>query len=198
MISLPDHQKNQKSAWRQACRHQLRHLPQETITHAGQQLKTRLLQNHSIQKAGHIGCYLPMPGELSTTPFIKHMLAETQKNLYAPVTHTTNHRLMYGQITNMDDCRLGNFNLLEPTETAWIHPHHLEIIIIPVLAIDQAGYRLGHGHGYFDRTLISPQNRVRPLYLAVAYSWQVVKTLPHDDWDLPVDDIIVIPTEAGP
>ncbi len=67
-----------------------------------------------------------------------------------------------------------------------------DLVVVPGLAFDAAGWRLGRGHGYYDRFL----RRLAGTSLAVglAFSWQMVPEVPVDAWDVPVDAVV---TEEG-
>jgi 5-formyltetrahydrofolate cyclo-ligase len=66
-----------------------------------------------------------------------------------------------------------------------------EILIVPLLAFDSEGYRLGYGGGFYDRTLEKlRKGRTRPLAIGVAFSAQHVARVPRDHHDQPLDWIV--------
>ena len=66
-----------------------------------------------------------------------------------------------------------------------------ELLVVPGLAFDRQGYRLGRGGGYYDRFLA---RRVASTVVGLAFSWQIVPEVPRDPWDVPVGAIV---TERG-
>lgn len=69
------------------------------------------------------------------------------------------------------------------------------IILVPLLAFDGEGYRLGYGGGYYDRTIEAMrQFDTPPLFIGVGYSMQEIDQVPTDDHDAPLDGIL---TELG-
>lgn len=61
-----------------------------------------------------------------------------------------------------------------------------DIIVMPALAVDSRGYRLGKGAGYYDRALV----HTHAVLLAAVYPWEYVKDLPYEHHDKPVDGIV--------
>ena len=64
------------------------------------------------------------------------------------------------------------------------------VLIVPMLAFDRAGYRLGYGGGFYDRTLAALRAKGPVLAVGAAFADQEVKTVPHDDLDQPLDLIV--------
>ena len=83
----------------------------------------------------------------------------------------------------------GSFGIYEPRleERAAVEPSTLDLLIIPALAYDQAGYRLGRGKGYYDRYLQRANCAHR---LGVTFALHPIEQLPHDPWDIPVEDVL--------
>lgn len=69
-----------------------------------------------------------------------------------------------------------------------------DILLVPLLAFDRAGFRLGYGGGYYDRTLADLRARKRIVAIGFAYAAQEVETVPHDRLDARLDWVL---TEAG-
>lgn len=70
----------------------------------------------------------------------------------------------------------------------------LDVVLIPLVAFDADGNRLGMGAGYYDRFLAGCKGAACPLRLGVAYACQQAKHLPRDAWDVPLDAVV---TERG-
>jgi 5-formyltetrahydrofolate cyclo-ligase len=70
-------------------------------------------------------------------------------------------------------------------------PERFDLVVVPGLAFDRRGFRLGRGGGYYDRFL----SRVVPtLVVGLAFSWQIVPAVPVDPWDVPMGAVV---TEKG-
>lgn len=85
----------------------------------------------------------------------------------------------------------GEFGAAIPAEGAWIEP---EVLIVPLLAFDRRGFRLGYGGGFYDRTLERLRARGAGLAVGFAFSSQEVEEVPTDATDQRLDAIV---TERG-
>lgn len=84
------------------------------------------------------------------------------------------------------------FGVLQPVAGDWIVP---EVLIVPLLAFDRTGTRLGYGGGYYDRTLADLRRRGPVVAIGYGYAAQEAEALPRMPTDEPLDMIV---TEAGP
>jgi 5-formyltetrahydrofolate cyclo-ligase len=82
---------------------------------------------------------------------------------------------------------LGDFGALIPVEGAWIEP---EIVIVPLLAFDARGYRLGYGGGYYDRTLEALRARRPTLAVGFGFAAQEVASVPIEPTDQRLDAMV--------
>jgi 5-formyltetrahydrofolate cyclo-ligase len=88
----------------------------------------------------------------------------------------------------------GNYGILEPApESPLLSPNEIDLILVPAVAIDRDGYRLGYGGGYYDRLRADPLWRKIPT-IGIVFDFAYVERLPIDPWDLPVDAVC---TESG-
>lgn len=85
----------------------------------------------------------------------------------------------------------GDFGAMIPAEGAWIEP---EVVIVPLVAFDARGYRLGYGGGFYDRTLQALRARRPTLALGFAFAAQEVPEVPIEPTDQRLDAVI---TEQG-
>lgn len=88
----------------------------------------------------------------------------------------------------------GAYGIPEPTATAPpCDPAEVDLISIPAVACDRAGYRLGYGGGYYDR-LLARANWQSPPTLGITFAANCLTELPRDSWDLPLGGVC---TEVG-
>ncbi|MGV8987469.1 MAG: 5-formyltetrahydrofolate cyclo-ligase [Cypionkella sp.] len=81
----------------------------------------------------------------------------------------------------------GMFGAAIPSEGAWVDP---QVVIVPLLAFDARGYRLGYGGGFYDRTLQGLRERHSTLAIGFAYAAQEVDEVPIDQFDQRLDAIV--------
>ena len=88
---------------------------------------------------------------------------------------------------------LGSFGIREPRESVpEVSPDILDLVLVPALVIDESGFRLGYGAGYYDRFLPKLPKTCRTIGIAPF----LVPKLPTDDWDIPVNGIFVPGTDG--
>jgi 5-formyltetrahydrofolate cyclo-ligase len=136
-----------------------------------------------FKDAGTVLLYCAVKGEPDITPIFERVLGEG-KGLVLPKVEGEGIKLISVRdplcLTN------GTFNIPEPSEGVIIEPEEVELAVIPGIGFDREGYRIGFGKGYYDRLL----ERVSAPKVGVAYSFQVLGSVPRDSWDKPVDIIV--------
>jgi 5-formyltetrahydrofolate cyclo-ligase len=87
--------------------------------------------------------------------------------------------------------RSGRFGLVEPEETApKVAPRELAVMIVPGMAFDADGRRLGFGGGYYDGVLAGARASGRTAIVGLAYEFQIVDLVPAGEADMPVDFVV--------
>ncbi len=158
---------------------------------AAQQVAERALSLPLLAQARNVALFLSFDGELDTRPLISRLWQRGQQ-VYLPVLHpfSTGQLLFirYLPDTPLTPNRYGipepslNLTELAPLDT-------LDIILVPLVAFDARGQRLGMGGGFYDRTLQHwHQHGVLPAGLA--HCCQQVPALPTEQWDIPLPVII--------
>lgn len=84
------------------------------------------------------------------------------------------------------DCVPGNFGLLEPIGSA-VNPEQIDLFLIPALAVDEQGNRLGKGKGFYDRFLSQP---LAGKAIAVVFDSEVLESIPADHFDIGIDGVV--------
>lgn len=185
---------------------QSRQLLRQSIRQQRNQLSTAQQRQHAralarqfqgyrtFQNAQHIGAYLANNGEIDLTFLIKNLWKQRHK-CYLPRLHHQQARQM-DFIRYQPNSRLlpNRFGILEPcNQKHQIALKKLDIVLVPLVAFDAYGNRLGMGGGYYDHTFRHYKqrfNRQAPKLIGVAHSFQQVAQLTAYHWDIPLDAII--------
>jgi 5-formyltetrahydrofolate cyclo-ligase len=131
--------------------------------------------------------YMPMRTEIDPLP----AMAAHQGTVGVPVIMGAGQPLRFREWTPGCPMEEGAFKAYIPVDGAWIEP---DALIVPLLAFDARGYRLGYGGGFYDRTLQSLRARHPVTAIGFAFAAQEVAELPIDDTDQRLDAIV---TEQG-
>lgn len=161
------------------------------VEQANAEIARRLKQLEPYRQARIVHCYVSWRNEVDTRRLIADMLA-SGKRVVVPVVDLPRRRLRHSEITSLDDLEPGTFGILEPRPDRFrpVPPEELDLVLVPGVAFDRQGYRIGFGGGYYDdflRHLSCPK-------IGLAYQFQLVDDLPRRPGDERVDVII---TEEG-
>ena len=137
-----------------------------------------------------VSAYWPIGSEIDPRPLMTH-LHENGHPIALPVTAARGNPLVFRAWRPDDTLEAAGFGTRVPL--AFQQEVTPRVLIVPLLAFDRAGYRLGYGGGFFDRTLARLRESGAVLAVGVAYAAQEVAQVPRDDSDQPVDWIV---TEA--
>src|SRR5262245_23026491 len=161
-----------------------------SLPRAGEDLRDRFLAAIPIVGYETISAFWPLPDELDTRPLIKAVAARGH-TIGLPVVIKRGQPLMFRRWTPETELVQGSFRVMTPPPDA---PEVVpSLLIVPLLAFDRAGYRLGYGGGFYDRTLHKLRGAAaggRVLAVGVALSAQEVSSVPRDDTDQPLDWIV--------
>jgi 5-formyltetrahydrofolate cyclo-ligase len=126
--------------------------------------------------------------EVDTHALIEHALAN-DKRVVVPQVQRTSPHLRHAQINALAQLRPGYFGLLQPTagHSAWIEDLALiDLVLVPGLAFDRQGNRLGYGGGYYDRFLV----KVTALKIGLVPEALIVDEIPCEPHDIPMDILL--------
>lgn len=153
-----------------------------------------LAATHLFRSSRRIACYLSQDGELDLTPLMRRAWA-MQKTCYLPVVRAFHPpRLWFAPYCEGDPLVCNRFGIPEPhlplREPA--RAAVLDLILVPLVAFDEYGNRLGMGAGFYDRTFAFLKQRhfwQRPRLLGIGYDFQKVEDLQAQPWDVPLQGI---------
>lgn len=168
-----------------------RQLTEAEVHHRSFTVQRQLVSLANYRQAQAIALYSPVHNEVSTVQLLRDALA-AHRSLALPRVAGT--ELVFHRIQTLDDLAPGSFGILEPRpETVRVALEELELIVLPGVAFDRRGHRLGYGMGFFDRALQSAGHG--PQRVGLAYDFQLVDELPVFDHDMQLD-LLVTETEV--
>ncbi len=145
----------------------------------------KLISLHQWQDAKTVCMYISLPDEVDTHSVLE-ILMQWKKTVVVPRV-LSGGSLSLHVVSSPNDLMPGAFGVLEPKESCPIVlPDLIDLFIIPGVAFDRHGHRLGWGKGHYDRLL---QNIVAPR-IALAYAIQVIAEVPCSSYDVSVSTII--------
>jgi len=161
---------------------------------AAQELDAQLRAFSVMRSARHIGLYLANDGEIDPAQFM-HWAFTQARHCYLPVLNTQQGQPMkFAEITPDSHFEPNRFGIPEPVVDAGglFDAHTLDIILMPLVAFDFEGHRIGMGGGFYDRTLEFTRQRPydqRPKLIGLAHEFQYTETIKPSPWDIPLDGI---------
>ena len=131
-------------------------------------------------------CYVSSKGEAGTHDLIRELL--TIKEVVVPRCIDKEGNMIGVKINSFDELKEGLFGILEPEMRVEFPKTKIDFAIVPALAFDCEGYRLGYGKGYYDRFL----SDINPFKLGVCAKEFYLPSVPHDDYDVKMDSVLVL------
>jgi 5-formyltetrahydrofolate cyclo-ligase len=177
---------------RKQLRHQRRAVSDFQQKQAQQKILQQLIRLKSFQHAKKVGVYLHAFGEVNTNQIIEYCFKQ-HKQVYLPMICTMNQQLHWIRIS-LQQYRNKRFSyhpfgMQEPMAGRGVHVSTLDFLIMPLLACDIYGTRIGMGGGFYDKTLASAPNK--PFRLGIAHDFQLIQQrLLREAWDQPLDALL--------
>ena len=196
--SIIEIQKN-KIILRKKIRQRRQNLSEAERKRYAKQFASHVIRMSWYKCAKKIAFYLANDGEMDLKPLMDHALM-VGKQCFLPVIHEPfANRLLFAPYQKNRRMSANRFGILEPR---YLHrkvqnPKSFDIALVPLVAFDAAGHRLGMGGGFYDRTFAYLRDRtswLRPKLMGVAYDFQQIDQLDQADWDVPMCGVI---TESG-
>ncbi|WP_028577682.1 5-formyltetrahydrofolate cyclo-ligase [Desulfomicrobium escambiense] len=188
-------QESSKTLLRADMRQRRQSLPPETVLADSARILEQLMSEDRIRLARSVMLYLPARNEVDTWPLLDHFWACGSEVLLPRCCDGRPGIMEAFAVSSRAELGPGCFGLVEPLPEAALRvpDPQPEVVLVPALAFDRRGYRLGFGGGYYDRFL--PALACRPLLIGPAYAFQLVDTLPTEPWDHPVH-LVITPAET--
>lgn len=123
--------------------------------------------------------------EVDTHELIRILLRQ-KKKVIVPVADTDTKTLKHSVLLSLSELVGGAYGILVPRMLRPFSARDLQVVVLPALAVDRSGNRLGFGAGYYDRFLTA----VNVPAIALAYDFQIVEKIPAETTDIPVSFVV--------
>lgn len=160
-------------------------------------MKSMLLENEKLEAAERVFAFLEhtaaflladkilmyhsLPDELPTHRFLKKW--NDKKKFYLPRVNGVNLEILPYNESRLE---LGAFHIEEPTGEETVDIAEIELVVVPAVAYDRKGNRLGRGKGFYDRLLAES----KATKVGVGFAFQVMEEVPAEPHDVPMDIVI--------
>lgn len=160
-----------------------------------------LIHSKLFHHSQHIACYFSVNSEIETK-YIIEAIWRAHKKCYLPILSAEKKGFLhFGEYTKNSPLIRNQFGIPEPECIAG-HcdmPSQLDLVIVPLIAFDKRGNRLGTGAGYYDRTFaFKDSHAVKPILCGLAFSQQEVAHIDVEAWDVKCDFIFTEQNILGP
>ena len=175
-----------KDHFRQVMRAKRDCITSSIIYEASQRIYEQVMAWSVFEDAHCVACYVSMDNEVDTHGLIASAL-KMGKQVCVPVTRAQGV-MHFQQIMGLDELRPVRFGLLEPVyqRERVVGPDDLDLVIVPGIAFDRQGNRLGFGAGFYDRFLV----QCSATCVGLAYAFQVVEAVPTEGHDVQMDGVV--------
>jgi 5-formyltetrahydrofolate cyclo-ligase len=159
---------------------------------AAASIADRLLAEPALRRAARVALYAALPDEVPTRPLFDALAALGAARLFPRVTRA--EVLEFAPVADWGELRLGRYGVPEPPpQAAAVELAEGDLVLVPGVAFDRAGNRLGRGRGCYDRTFPAGASG-SPLLVGIAYELQLVARVPHGPGDRRMHAVV---TERG-
>lgn len=149
------------------------------------QIAENFLSIDEIKDKKNFSVYLPINNEVDTK-FIINNLLKKNKNLNSPYFSKVDNAYYFTKFSGWQKWEKGPYQILQPANPQKIDPTTIQVAIIPGIAFDSHGTRLGYGKGVFDQLLLN-SNAVK---IGAAYDFQIVGEIPREEHDLVMNTVV--------
>lgn len=186
----PPRQTTDAGQLRRALRARRRALSPSQQAAASAALDTVVAALPAFRRARRIGFYLAHGGEIDPAP-LRRRAERLGKRCFLPVLHPLGHNRLHFVAWREGELLVRNrFGIAEPLLRRPVPTWSLDLILVPLVAFDAAGNRLGQGAGFYDRALaFRRRGRRHPRLIGLAHAFQQVPQLAAAPWDVPLDGI---------
>ncbi len=163
-------------------------LKNQQLIEMSEEIKNSIFSMNEFKNASKILFYVSYNNEVNTHEMIKECLS-SKKTVIVPKTYVEKKELILSELSEWNHLEIGAYNILEPKNEyiKEVSIESIDLFIIPGVAFDLNGNRIGHGKGYYDKLLRKKQNAP---FIALAFEIQIVENIPAEIHDIKMDKIV--------
>ncbi len=165
---------------------------EDTRRAVSESITAALLTRVEFQQAQEVACFLSLPQEIVTDALLAACRAQ-DKRVCVPAWDAASGTYLLARLMPSQEIATGPHGVPEPADWQAVDPQTVDLVIVPGLAFDRRGGRLGYGKGYYDRILATCHATC--CKIGVGYAWQVItEDLPLASHDVRLDLLV---TDTG-
>ena len=173
-----------KKELRRTIRERKRSMTEEEIVSRSQMLGLLFIQSEAYKNAKTIYGYLPYNQEVRTVPMLEKALRDG-KRVAVPKCYGDEMKFIF--MDDLSKVENGYANIPEPIADGPVADDETALVLMPGLAFDPQGHRVGYGGGFYDKFLSKEPNHPT---LALCYEFQMLPSLETEAHDIPVDYVL--------
>ena len=142
-------------------------------------------------KIKKVSIYIPIHNEVPTKRIIQLIIGSNTKCFLPVINQDLNNKNMRFAEFNHETALVKNkFDISEPISGTFENASQLDLVVIPLVAFDNEGFRLGMGKGYYDFTFGTSKINRKPLFWGLSYDFQKADSCYPEDHDLKMEAVI--------
>ncbi|HEY5672964.1 MAG TPA: 5-formyltetrahydrofolate cyclo-ligase [Malonomonas sp.] len=149
--------------------------------HLSQQAQRRLIESDCFKAARTLALYSAINNEVQTELLFAAAVAEGKRVSYPRVRSTV---LEFVEVVSLPHLQLGSFGVAEPQRGELLPVTEIDLLVVPGVAFDRSGHRLGYGKGFYDRELARVSSAA--VSVGLCFDFQLCGRLPSESHDQPV------------
>ena len=173
-----------KKVLRREIREKKRAMTEEEIVDRSEKLGQLFVQSEAYRKAKTVYGYLPYNQEVRTVPMLEQALRDG-KHVAVPKIYGDTMKFLY--LDDLSKVEKNDMGIPEPIADTPVADDKTALVLMPGLAFTKQGDRMGYGGGFYDRFLADEPDHPT---LALCYAFQIVDSLPTEEFDIPVDTVL--------
>jgi 5-formyltetrahydrofolate cyclo-ligase len=175
---------------REECKAKRLEISKNEVQKRSKLIVEELLTLPEFFRADVIHTYISSKNNEVDTHDLIRLLLKQKKRVVVPISDKATKTMKHSELFSLSELVGGAYGILEPRMYRPVPAADLQVVIVPALAVDRKGHRLGFGAGFYDRFL----HDINLPSIALAYDFQVMDAVPQESTDVPVSYVV---TDSG-